>query len=119
MCYFFPSDVHTNTGDKVITRVVIDITDALVREGNQLEIHVTNTWVNRLIGDQQPGDKGVRKVSRPSGLLGGKEYSAGRHTFATFDYYKPDSPLQPAGLFGPVTLQYKMLPADYDELINP
>jgi hypothetical protein len=82
----------------------VDITDALVRKGNQLEIRVTNTWVNRLIGDQQPGDKGVRKVSWPSGLLGGKEYSAGRHTFATFDHYKPDSPLQPAGLLGPVTL---------------
>lgn len=82
----------------------IDITDTLVREGNQLEIHATNTWVNRLIGDQQPGDKGIRKLSWPSGLLGGKEYSAGRHTFATFDHYKPDSPLQPAGLLGPVTL---------------
>ena len=83
----------------------LDITDALVRQGNQLEIRVTNTWVNRLIGDQQPNHKDVRKVSWPSGLLGGKEYPAGRHTFATRNHYRADSPLQPSGLLGPVSIQ--------------
>ncbi|MDF0544743.1 glycosyl hydrolase [Sphingobium sp. H39-3-25] len=57
----------------------------LVKPGdNALEIRVANLWVNRLIGDQQPG---ARKV-----------------TFTTAPTYKPDAPLRPSGLIGPVTL---------------
>jgi hypothetical protein len=56
------------------------------------------------IGDQKPGDKGVRKVSWPSEMLGGKEVQAGRYTFATHNHFKASSPLQPAGLRGPVSL---------------
>jgi hypothetical protein len=59
---------------------------ALVREGaNTLEVRVANLWVNRLVGDAQPG---VRKV-----------------TFTTMPTYKLDAPLRPAGLIGPVTLR--------------
>jgi len=55
----------------------------LVREGaNQLGIRVTNAWVNRLIGDEQPG--------------------AVKFTFADFKPYKANSPLQASGLLGPV-----------------
>jgi hypothetical protein len=54
-----------------------------VREGaNQLCIRVTNAWVNRLIGDEQPG--------------------AVKYTFADFKPYKASSPLQASGLLGPV-----------------
>ena len=35
----------------------LDITDSLIEGKNRLEIRVTNLWVNRLIGDQQPGIK--------------------------------------------------------------
>ena len=45
---------------------------------------VTNAWVNRLIGDQQP--------------------DAVKITFADVKPYKADSPLLPSGLLGPVTL---------------
>jgi hypothetical protein len=50
-----------------------------------LSIKVTNLWVNRLIGDQQP-------------------WSLKKYTFADFTPYKADSPLLPSGLLGPVRL---------------
>jgi len=83
----------------------VDVTGSLRTTGNQLEIEVANTWVNRLIGDQQPANKGVRTLSWPSGLLEGKDNPAGRYTFVTHNSLKDSSPLLPAGLLGPVTLQ--------------
>ena len=62
----------------------VDVTKALKRGDNKVEIKVVNTWVNRLIGDQQPG--------------------ATKVTFADVTPYNADSPLQPAGLLGPVNL---------------
>jgi hypothetical protein len=82
----------------------VDITEALRPTGNQLEIEVVNAWANRLIGDQKPGNKGVRKVSWPSGLLGGQEFPAGRYTFVTHNQFKASTPLLPAGLIGPVSV---------------
>ena len=62
-----------------------DIT-ALAKPGaNSIEIRVTNLWVNRLIGDAQPGAKPI--------------------TFTTLKTYRADAPLRPSGLLGPVTLQ--------------
>jgi hypothetical protein len=63
----------------------VDITGALKQGENQLEIKVTNLWVNRLIGDLQPGVQ--NKI-----------------TFTTMPFYKPESPLQPSGLMGPVQI---------------
>ena len=63
----------------------VDVTDALKLGANAVEVRVTNLWVNRLIGDQQPG------VTR-------------KYTFTTYPYYKADSPLLPSGLLGPVRL---------------
>nr|WP_319399646.1 glycosyl hydrolase [uncultured Carboxylicivirga sp.] len=63
----------------------VNITDALTVGENKLDIQVTNLWVNRLIGDQQPDmDKKITYVSNP--------------------FYKADSPLKPSGLLGPVTI---------------
>lgn len=62
----------------------VDITSALKPGGNQIMIEVANAWVNRLIGDQQPG--------------------ATKLTFADVKPYKADSPLLPSGLLGPVKL---------------
>lgn len=57
----------------------------LVKPGrNELEVRVANIWVNRLIGDQQPG---AQKI-----------------TFTAAPTYKPDAPLRPSGLIGPVRL---------------
>ena len=90
----------------------LEITGNLRPTGNVLEITVVNTWVNRLIGDQQPAHRGVRQIEWKSGLLGGVAHPAGRYTFttATGDY-TPDSPLQESGLLGPVTLRRLEFPS--------
>jgi hypothetical protein len=62
----------------------LDIGKAVRAGSNQLEIRVANLWVNRLIGDAQPG---AQKVS-----------------FTPLPSYKADAPLRPSGLLGPVRL---------------
>ncbi len=64
----------------------VEISKALRRGQNSLEIQVANLWPNRLIGDQ--------------GLPPGK-----RVTFATFNPFQVDSKLPKSGLLGPVTVQ--------------
>jgi hypothetical protein len=63
----------------------VDVTSALKAGANALEIKVTNLWVNRLIGDQQPG---VTK----------------KYTYTAVEFYRADSPLLPSGLIGPVRI---------------
>jgi len=63
----------------------LDISGAVKEGENSLEIRVTNVWVNRLVGDSQPGAK--EKI-----------------TFTTLPFYQPNSPLLPSGLLGPVKL---------------
>jgi hypothetical protein len=59
-----------------------------VHEGvNTVEVRVANLWVNRLVGDAQPG---AAKVS-----------------FTTMPAYLAEAPLRPAGLIGPVTLRVR------------
>jgi hypothetical protein len=62
----------------------IDISGALQAGKNNLEVKVTNLWVNRLIGDQQPNAKKI--------------------TYTTIPFYQANSPLLPSGLMGPVTI---------------
>ncbi|MBQ0150447.1 MAG: glycoside hydrolase family 2, partial [Bacteroidales bacterium] len=62
-----------------------DVTEALIDGENLLEIRVTNSWMNRLIGDEQPG------VTE-------------RITYTSKKFYSPDDALAPAGLLGPVRL---------------
>ena len=68
----------------------VDITRALKKGINQLEIRVVNNWANRLIGDEQPDCKQ-------------------RFTYTATKFYKADSPLLPAGLIGPVHLSFYRL----------
>ena len=63
----------------------LDIGNAVQAGRNQLEVRVANLWVNRLIGDAQPGV--TTKI-----------------TYTAAPTYKPDAPLRPSGLMGPVTL---------------
>ena len=64
----------------------INVTDALKVGENNIEIKVTNLWVNRLIGDLQPNIT--------------KKYTYNN----TETIYHADSPLQPSGLLGPVRI---------------
>jgi hypothetical protein len=96
-----------------------DITDWLKAGDNQLEIAVTNTWANQLIGDEQEprdfevgaitdfgaGPFGCQLRSYPEWFIKNEPRpSQGRKTFTTWLYFTKDSALQPAGLLGPVRL---------------
>jgi len=79
----------------------VDITGVIKAKGNKLEIEIANRWPNRMLGDSEAPDKDVRTVKWESGLLEGKEYKAGRYTFATFP---GPGKLLPSGLIGPVRI---------------
>jgi hypothetical protein len=61
----------------------VNATGGLKPGANSLEIKVTNTWVNRLIGDAQPN---VAKT----------------YTYTAQRFYRANSKLVPSGLIGPV-----------------
>lgn len=84
----------------------IDISWALKKGKNELEIQVANRWINRLLGDRLEPDANVRTVKFENGLLGGKEFTTGRYTFTTdaaMRSFKFTEPLS-SGLLGPVKI---------------
>ena len=87
----------------------VDVTRALRPGSNTLEIEVANTWVNRLVGDEQlPLDSKWKDretlLEWPEWFRKGQRAPAGRFTFTTNRHYNKNSPLQPAGLLGPVRI---------------
>lgn len=83
----------------------VDITGTVKQKGNKLEIEVANLWANRLIGDEQLPDDGIKNGKWPEWLLQGKPRTSGRYTFTTYKHYKKDAPLLSSGLIGPVTIR--------------
>jgi hypothetical protein len=85
----------------------VEISHALKTGQNKLEIQVVNTWVNRMIGDEQlPLDAEWKDwetlVDWPDWFKEGRSSSTGRYTFTTARHYEKKSPLMPSGLLGPV-----------------
>ncbi len=63
----------------------LDISEAIKVGDNTIQVKVTNTWVNRLIGDAQPDIKV-------------------KTTFTTMPFYRANSPLLPSGMMGEVKI---------------
>lgn len=83
------ADVTVNGQDMGVTWHApyrVDITPALKPGANLVAVKVTNAWVNRLIGDQQPG-------------------ATVKYTYADVKPYNAKSPLLASGLLGPVRLE--------------
>jgi len=62
----------------------LNISAAIQAGTNTLDVKIANVWINRMIGDAQPGAEKIAFVTAPT--------------------YRPDAPLHPAGLIGPVRL---------------
>lgn len=63
----------------------LDISEAIKEGPNTIQVKVTNTWVNRLIGDAQLDVKV-------------------KTTFTTMPFYRANSPLLPSGMIGEVKI---------------
>ena len=87
----------------------LDITNLLKPGENQLEIHVTNLWVNRLIGDEflpaeNQYDAWGELKTLPEWYKNNEVKTGDRITFVTWRQYDQSGPLVESGLVGPVTL---------------
>ncbi len=92
-----------------------DITEALHPGTNTLEIAVTNSWHNLLVGDEQHpadfewgqdrGEKGRMLKGYPDWFLKNEPRPEQRRkAFVVWYYHRKETPLLPAGLIGPVRL---------------
>jgi len=104
----------------------VEVGQALRPGRNTLEIEVTNTWANRLIGDEQeppdclyglpvvqkywkdkngqPLPVGSQLLEFPEWLAKAQPRPGKRLGFCSWNYFTKDSPLMESGLLGPVQL---------------
>ncbi|EWH08843.1 family 2 glycoside hydrolase [Catenovulum agarivorans DS-2] len=87
----------------------LDIKPAVQAGFNELQVKVTNTWVNRLIGDEAlPDTSGYKMTGDTVPWLNAnqKPPKSQRVTFTGYNFFKKESAkkLQSSGLLGPVRL---------------
>jgi len=80
----------------------VDVGTTVRAGANRIEVKAVNLWVNRLIGDVQPGT--TRKITFT--WVDGKPLPAGvaRGGRGAAMPYQADAPLRPSGLIGPVKI---------------
>ncbi len=93
-----------------------DVTKFLKAGDNELVVEVTVNWANCLIGDEQEepdfewgsdrGNRGRAIKAYPEWFINNKKRPSNRKTFLIWYYHKMNSPLQSAGLVGPVKILY-------------
>jgi len=89
----------------------INISKAIQAGTNKLKVEVVNTWVNRMVGDEQlPLDAEWKDwetlTEWPDWFKKDQKSPTGRTTFTTARHYQKDSPLIPSGLLGPVKVVF-------------
>lgn len=94
----------------------VEITGAIRQGENDIELHVANRWINRLIGDEylpvegkwqtSPGHPETTRLLAewPEWFRAGKPAPGGRIAFCTCRPFSKEDPLAPSGLIGPVVL---------------
>ena len=92
----------------------IEITNSVKKGQNELIIEPTNTWTNRLIGDEHyPRTDGyilknaeATPAVMPDWYTNNQPMPEGkRQTFSAFPFYKATDELQSSGLIGPVVIR--------------
>lgn len=78
--------------------MAVEITNALKDGENDIKIKVTNTWVNRLIGDAHLEPS--KRVTKSNMAL-----YKGKRTRTVYSGFASGDELQKSGLFGPVCLK--------------
>jgi hypothetical protein len=87
----------------------VEVSGALRPGENRLEIKVVNLWCNRMIGDDllpEDSDRNSNGTLKrwPDWVDKDQPSPTSRFTFTSWRLWKKDSPLQPSGLLGPVTI---------------
>jgi hypothetical protein len=102
----------------------VEVTRWLRAGDNVLEVRVANRWINRIIGDEGiPTDLRYQATGKnkftdgkleelPPWLYDRSRIAEKRRvSFTTWKHYTADSPLVPAGLLGPVRLEWRAVVA--------
>lgn len=96
----------------------LNITPFLQKGTNFITVRVANSWINRIIGDEQlipdlkyemNGTKFTsgRLVEFPEWMYSGMPADRERLTFTTWKHYGKNSPLSPSGLSGEVRIEVR------------
>ena len=88
----------------------VDITNYIKKGKNDLKIEVSNTWTNRLIGDEhydRTDGYSIRESKMPDWYMNNEPMPKGkRTTFSAYPFYKKEDALLPSGMEGPVKIVF-------------